>query len=133
MAQSETMKVKATLGDRKYEVEILLHRHTIDGSELILMRTDQRESVREFIHNEPIRQCEDKGPDSNSTGLDLQMLADRVNRIDRRVDDLHKEVYFAEEHAIKKGDANDPVRVLLKGRVDNLERELKALKSEIKS
>jgi len=63
MSTKETKKVKVTIDDggeffglRKYEVEILHHRHDLDGSELIIMRTDQRESVQKFMHDELIEE-----------------------------------------------------------------------------
>ena len=41
------------IGLYEFNAEILCHRHEIDGSETILLKTDPRESVKEFLHNEP--------------------------------------------------------------------------------
>jgi hypothetical protein len=40
------------LGVVDLEVEILLHQHNADGSELIVMRTQPRKSVSDFIYGE---------------------------------------------------------------------------------
>lgn len=62
MSTKETKKVKVTIDDggeffglREYEVEILHHSHDLDGSELILMRTDREKSVQQFMHNELVQ------------------------------------------------------------------------------
>ena len=35
-----------------FEAEVLLHRHDVDGSQIIVLKTPRRESVEQFLHDE---------------------------------------------------------------------------------
>ena len=54
----EVQKQKVTItpkdGDigMQFEAEVLLHRHDVDGSQIIVLKTDRRESVEQFLHDE---------------------------------------------------------------------------------
>lgn len=44
-----------SLGMQEFYADVLLHMHDIDGSQLIILRTAQRESVRKFVTSEMIK------------------------------------------------------------------------------
>tara|TARA_R110000850_G_scaffold62559_3_gene142242 strand:+ start:284 stop:478 length:195 start_codon:yes stop_codon:yes gene_type:complete len=59
MSTTETKMRKVTidysadnLGVRELNVEVLLHQHELDGSQLIVLKTDPRDSVKQFMRSE---------------------------------------------------------------------------------
>jgi hypothetical protein len=59
MSITETKMRKVTidysadnLGVRELNVEVLLHQHELDGSQLIVLKTDPRDSVKQFMRSE---------------------------------------------------------------------------------
>lgn len=63
MKTETTKKRKVTItpeeGDlgmpMSFEAEVLLHYHDVDGSEILLMKTDRRESVNQFLYDEVVK------------------------------------------------------------------------------
>ena len=58
--ESTTRKItidysKDGLGIQKIEGFVELHLHELDGSETIVIRTEPRESVKLFLHNELVK------------------------------------------------------------------------------
>lgn len=68
------------LGLQEFEAEILLHRHDLDGSQLIILRTDQRKSVQEFMTGELIG-CENVKY-NKMTGIEL-IAKERQEQIEK--------------------------------------------------
>ena len=58
MEREELQKHKVTImpkdGDigMQFEAEVLLHYHDVDGSQIVVLKTDRRESVEQFLHDE---------------------------------------------------------------------------------
>ncbi len=58
MSTKEVQKQKVTImpkdGDigMQFEAEVLLHYHDVDGSQIVVLKTDRRESVEQFLHDE---------------------------------------------------------------------------------
>jgi hypothetical protein len=54
MPTKQTVLRNITIGEKKLKGEVVLHRHELDGSQTILIRTQPRKSVQKFLYEEPL-------------------------------------------------------------------------------
>jgi len=52
--QKQNVTITPKDGDigMSFEAEVLLHMHDVDGSQIIVLKTDRRESVEQFLDDE---------------------------------------------------------------------------------